>query len=50
MFLLKVVNPMNIYQHIKFHGPTLTDPSFSTNLRSFNVRHFGADEATGLKI
>jgi hypothetical protein len=28
MVSLKVVHPLKIYQHTKFHGPTLTDASF----------------------
>jgi hypothetical protein len=28
--LLKVVHPLNIYQHTKFHGPTFTGASFSS--------------------
>jgi hypothetical protein len=30
MALLKVVHPLKIYQHTKFHGPTLTGASFAS--------------------
>jgi hypothetical protein len=30
MVLLKVVHPLKIYQHTKFHGPTLTDATFAS--------------------
>jgi hypothetical protein len=30
MFPLKVVHPLNIYQHTKFHGPTFTGASFAS--------------------
>jgi hypothetical protein len=30
MALLKVVNPLKIYQYTKFHGPTLTGASFAS--------------------
>jgi hypothetical protein len=30
VFLLKVVRPLKIYQHTKFHGPTLTGEIFAS--------------------
>jgi hypothetical protein len=30
MVSLKVVHPLKIYQHTKYHGPTLTGASFAS--------------------
>jgi hypothetical protein len=30
MALLKLVHPLKIFRHAKFHGPTLTGESFSS--------------------
>jgi hypothetical protein len=44
MVLLKVVSRLKIYQHTKFHSPTLNGSSFA----SISEVHFGMVEATGL--
>jgi hypothetical protein len=48
MVLLKVFHPLKIYQHTKFHGPTLTGSNFaftSEFLKSaiFNVCVYGIE-------
>jgi hypothetical protein len=30
MILLNVIRPLKVYQNIKYHGPTLTEGSFTT--------------------
>jgi hypothetical protein len=48
--LLKIVHLLKVYQHIKFHSPTLTGESFASTSENLNVCHFGMVEATGLEI
>jgi hypothetical protein len=48
LLFLKTVHPQKIYQHTKFHGPTLTSASLDAP-QNFEIQPFGMVEATVLK-
>jgi hypothetical protein len=50
VLLFKVVFPLNVYNHTKFYGATLTGARFCTHPRNVNVRRFGLFLAAKLKI
>jgi hypothetical protein len=49
MLSLKVSHPLKIYQHTKFHGPTLNG-LLCINIKSLNICYFGMVKAMELGV